>query len=111
MQEMDSAGNLLRKKGFHGILLIAPPKLDLDSSTELPLAGFDAHLSSDRVGISFHYSAILVATHLESGETTAGSLHEVHEEDRPPERVVQDVNADVMGRFTASARERIPKLP
>lgn len=110
-EDMDRAGDLLRSKGFKGILLIAPPKVNLDSASQLPLVGFDAYRSSDRIGVSLKYNAVLVATHLESGETVADSLHEVHPEARPPKRAAGTAIADVMGRFTASARERIPKLP
>ena len=59
--DVDKAADMLREKGFDGILLIAPSKIDVDSDGGLPLMGFDAYRTTDRAGIGFDYSAVLVA--------------------------------------------------
>ncbi len=109
--DVDKAADMLREKGFDGILLIAPSKIDVDSDGGLPLMGFDAYRTTDRAGIGFDYSAVLVATHVESGVTVANSLRKVHEEARPLENTLRQPPGTVMGRFHSDARERLPDIP
>ncbi len=109
--DIERAGNILREKGFEGILLIAPPKIDVDSGGGLPLLGFDAHGTNDRDGMGFDYSAVLVATELGGGETMANSLRRVHEDARPPKSGIRQPPGRVMGRFSSNARERLPEIP